>query len=264
MTETLTTTITLKDLRVNHAVIGTVTDQPPVVLLHGWGAAIDLVWGLAQHLNRYGYCVYALDLPGFGASDDPPQAWTVFDYATFVLAYLDANDLDRVHLFGHSFGGRLGLILGADHSDRLHKLVLSDAAGIRTPAPLTARIRLRVYKSVRDNLYRIGAHGLADRLHNAYNARYGSDDFQQASGVMRETFVRVVNEDLLPYAERVAVSTLLFWGDQDEATPLWQGELLEARIPDAGLVTYEGAGHYAYLERPAETARVMDYFFKQS
>jgi pimeloyl-ACP methyl ester carboxylesterase len=80
---------------------------------------------------------------------------------------------------------------------------------------------------------------------------------------MRETFVKVVNEDLLPYAARVQPATLLFWGDQDQDTPLWQGQLLEKTIPDAGLVVWEGAGHYSYLDRLADTVRVIDHFFKQ-
>ncbi len=63
--------------------------------------------------------------------------------------------------------------------------------------------------------------------------------------------------------ERVQASTLLFWGDKDEDTPLWQGRELEALIPDAGLIVYEGAGHYSYLERLADTVKTLDYFLKQ-
>jgi len=81
--------------------------------------------------------------------------------------------------------------------------------------------------------------------------------------VMRQTFVKVVNEDLRPFAMRVKCSTLLFWGDQDEDTPLWQGRALEKLIPDAGLIVYKGAGHYSYLERLSETVKTVDYFFKQ-
>jgi len=60
--------------------------------------------------------------------------------------------------------------------------------------------------------------------------------------VLRETLVKVVNEDLLPYAARVSRPTLLFWGDQDHDTPIAQGQLLEKTIPDAGLVVFDGAG----------------------
>lgn len=79
---------------------------------------------------------------------------------------------------------------------------------------------------------------------------------------MRETFVKVVNQDLLPHAARVQAPTLLFWGDQDEDTPLWMGQTLEKTMPDAGLIVLEGAGHYSYLERLGEFVRVVDHFFK--
>ena len=56
---------------------------------------------------------------------------------------------------------------------------------------------------------------------------------------------------------------LLLWGDRDEDTPLSQGRALEAAIPDAGLVVLEGAGHYSYLDRLADAARIMDFFYRQ-
>lgn len=256
-------TLTINNIRISEAITGD-EDAPPVVMLHGWGAHIDLVWPLAKVLAPQGYRVYAFDLPGFGESDPPPEAWSVHDYVRFVLAYLDHHGLERVYLFGHSFGGRLGLILGAEHPERIMKVVLADAAGIRTPVPIASRVRLGLYKGVRDGLKSIGMGRLSDRLRNWYNDRYGSTDFQAASGVMRETFVRVVGEDLRDYARRVTVPTLLLWGDQDTDTPLWQGRLLEKLIPDAGLVVYVGAGHYSYLERLTQSARVMRELYRSS
>ncbi len=236
----------------------------PILLLHGWGASLDLVQPLADRLGKLAYPVYAPDLPGFGQTAPPPVAWAVEDYARWVLAYMDSQQLDRVHLFGHSFGGRLSLILGADYPDRIGKIVLANSAGVREPAPLAVRLRLNTYKALRDGLRRVGLRPLADRLQTAYSQRYGSADYQQTSGVMRETFVKVVNADLLPYAARVRASTLLLWGDRDTDTPLRQGQKLEQTIPDAGLVVFKGAGHYSYLERLDETVRVMDYFLKQN
>jgi pimeloyl-ACP methyl ester carboxylesterase len=251
--------ITINDIPVNHAVAG---EGRPLLLLHGWGAHIALVWPLAQAMIPHGYRVYALDMPGFGQTPTPPTAWTVYDYARFVVAYLDAQGLEKVDVFGHSFGGRLGLILGADYTARIGKMALADAAGIKSPIPWPVALRLNVYKGIRDGLYRIGARTLADTLRAAYNKRYGSTDFQQVSGVMRETFVKVVNEDLRPHAQRVQRPTLLFWGDQDQDTPLWQGQMLEKLIPDAGLIVHKGAGHYSYLDALPETVRVLDYFLK--
>lgn len=255
-----TETITINGIELAERVEG---QGEALLLLHGWGANIGLVWPLAEAMIKHGYRCYALDMPGFGKSPEPPQAWTVHDYARLIIAYMDAHHLEQVYLFGHSFGGRLGLILGAEEGKRIKKMALSDAAGIRPKEAFWPAFRLRLYKAIRDGMMKIGLKPLAERLREAYNKRYGSADFQAVSGIMRQTMVQVVQEDLLSYAERVQPSTLLFWGSKDEDTPLWMGQLLEKSIPDAGLVVHEGAGHYAYLERLAETARVMDYFFRQ-
>ncbi|MBZ0302507.1 MAG: alpha/beta hydrolase [Anaerolineae bacterium] len=248
-------------LKIAHAVLG--SSGPAVVMLHGWGANLELMLPLAQRLVPFGYQVYVPDLPGFGKSEWPSEAWSVHDYANMALNYLDQNQMDVVYLVGHSFGGRLGLILGADHSARFRKMALIDSAGVRTPPALRNQLRLKGYRFGLNALRAVRLRAQADRLRTWYSDRYGSSDYKAATGVMRETFVRVVNEDLLPYAARVQVPTLLFWGDQDQDTPLAQGQLLEKTIPDAGLVVWEGAGHYSYLDRLADTARVIDHFFRQ-
>lgn len=253
-------TLTINGQTLSHTVTGE-SGAPPVVMLHGWGASLDLVWPLAQHLIPMGYRVYLPDLPGFGESAPPPVAWTVHDYARCVLAYADYHHLDSFHLFGHSFGGRIGLVLGAECPQRVRTLVLVDSAGVRPKTPFLSRARLGVYKTVRDGLTQVGLGRFSDRLRGWYNRRYGSADFQAVSGVMRKTFIHVVNEDLRPFAARVQPPTLLIWGDQDTDTPLWQARLLESLIPDAGLVVFPGAGHYSYLEHPIETARAMAALF---
>lgn len=251
--------IQLNNINIAEQIIG---KGNAILFLHGWGTNIGLISPLAEKLALSGFRCYMLDMPGFGKSDDPPEAWTVYDYAEFVIAYLDKHELDSIYVFGHSFGGRLGIILGSKYSHRIKKMALSDAAGIKQEAPLASRLRLNFYKTVRDTMYNAGLTSLADNLREKYNQRYGSSDFQQVSGVMRQTFINVVNEDLLPLASQVTVSTLLFWGDKDEDTPLWMGQKLEQEIPDAGLIVHKGAGHYAYLEKLVDTARTIDYFFK--
>lgn len=254
-----TTTITINGIEIAERVEG---EGEALLLLHGWGANIGLVWPLAEAMLKHGYRCYALDMPGFGKSLEPPQAWTVYDYAKLIVAYMDAHHLEQVYLFGHSFGGRLGLILAAEHGKRIKKMALSDAAGIREKEAIWPALRLKSYKAIRDGMFKIGLKALAESLREAYNKRYGSADFQAVSGIMRQTMVNVIHEDLLPYAARVQASTLLFWGSKDEDTPLWMGQTLEKSIPDAGLVVHEGAGHYAYLERLVDTVTVMDYFFR--
>lgn len=251
----------INGLQIAELIIG---EGPAILMLHGWGANIQLLQPLAQKLVPLGYRVYMLDLPGFGQSTPPPSAWTVSDYANFVIGYMDHHGLAQVYLFGHSFGGRLSLVLGAKHAERLIKMTLADSAGIRSQPNPNAQFRLKAYRFALNSLQKIGLNGPAQSLREWYNDRYASADYKAAQGVMRETFIKVISEDLLPHAAEVKVSTLLFWGDQDEDTPLWHGQKLEQTIPDAGLVVYEGAGHYSYLDRVDQTARVMDHFFKQT
>jgi pimeloyl-ACP methyl ester carboxylesterase len=232
----------------------------PIVMLHGWGASSRLMWGAALALARLGWKCCVPDLPGFGESAAPPTAWGVAEYAQFVLDYMDAVGVGRAHLIGHSFGGRLAIYLGANEPQRVEKVVLCNSAGIRKPP--SGGLRLRLYKAARTALQRLGAARLAAALQTAYNNRYGSPDFRAASGVMRETLVRVVNQDLSDTALRLNQQTLLFWGDQDTDTPLWMGQKLEKLIPDAGLIVFEGAGHYSYLERQGEFVRIVDHFLR--
>lgn len=233
----------------------------PVIMLHGWGASAELVLPLTQKLIPRGYTAHVLDLPGHGNSPEPPSAWSVMDYAQLVVAYMKHQDIARAHLFGHSFGGRISIVLGAEYPQMVDKIVLCDAAGIRPKTPPSKKMRLTAYKTIRDGLKFVGLHGLSDQLRGWYNKQYGSADFLATSGIMRDTFLRVVNQDLSEYAKRITTPTLLIWGENDQDTPLWQAKTLEKLIPDAGLVVYPNAGHYSYLEHPDQTAQAMHALF---
>ncbi len=230
-------------------------------MLHGWGANIDLLQPLALPLSRLGFRCFMPDLPGFGQSAEPAAPFTIFDYASFCIDYLDHHALPSAHYFGHSLGGRVGLILGADHADRIDKMTLSNSAGLHLPPSSFGRLRLKLYQNLRDALTAIGAPTLAQRLRRAYNQRYASVDFRNATPIMRQTLINVVNQDLLAYAGRVAVPTILIWGDNDQDTPLWMGRKLERAIPDAALILHNSAGHYAYLDFPDKTASIMRALF---
>ena len=98
-----------------------------------------------------------------------------------------------------------------------------------------------------------------DALENL-RRKNGSADYNAASPVMRRCLVLAVNEDLTHVFERVNVPALLIWGSRDDATPLSDAKLIEEKIPDAGLVVCEGAGHYSFLEQPYKCQRVIASF----
>ena len=97
------------------------------------------------------------------------------------------------------------------------------------------------------------------KLRDVVYDRIASDDYKQA-GPMRPTLVKVVNEDLTPLLSRIQVPTLLVWGTKDDAAPVAHAHTMERLIPDAGLVLFEGAGHFAYLDEPERFCRIVRHF----
>jgi pimeloyl-ACP methyl ester carboxylesterase len=234
----------------------------PVLTLHGWGASLRNFWPVAERLAPNGYQFHLLDLPGFGQTQLPPRPWGVAEYVHFVLAYLDGSGLDQVAILGHSFGGRISLMLAAEYPARVTKMVLADSAGLRPPPSVKFLVRHALTRTFRNTLDVLGLESLRTRLQAWYNRRYASLDYLTA-GPLRGTFLRIIDEDLASYAARIHAPTVLIWGDQDRDTPLWQGRKLEQLIPDAGLIVFQGAGHFAYQERLEDYVRIVDHFLSE-
>ena len=232
-----------------------------VVLLHGWGSNIKLFANLIDLLSAK-YTVVAMDMPGFGESEEPKTPWCVDDYVQFVIDFLKDYDAKEVTLLGHSFGGRVIIKMHSRESlpFKVKKVILVDSAGIMPPKSNKKSWRTRYYKMGKAVLSTKLVQKLApDALEN-FRKKMGSADYAAASPMMRQVMVKVVNEDLEPDLPNIKCPTLLVWGVNDTATPLSDGEKMEKLIPDAGLVRLENAGHYSFLEQQFTFNRVMCSF----
>ncbi len=235
----------------------------PVLLLHGWGANITLFDNLMNLLSAK-YKAVALDMPGFGQSQEPPTPWCVDDYVDFVLKFTKQQGLVPAVLLGHSFGGRVIIKMLSRKSPPFlpQKVILVDSAGIKPKRKLKTRLRVCAYKVSK----RILSMGVIKKLCpdalEKLRKKNGSADYNAASPLMRQCLVRVVNEDLTHLLPSIKVPTLLIWGENDTDTPLSDAHLMEKLIPDAGLVTLKNAGHYAFLEQQYTFNRVICSFLK--
>jgi pimeloyl-ACP methyl ester carboxylesterase len=234
-----------------------VAGDAPILVLHGWGAHIEAVAPILSALEGASDLI-ALDLPGFGESDPPPEAWDAAAYARFVTEFLDRLDVPRAHLVGHSHGGRIAIVLASEEHECVERLLLVDAAGIRPKRGLRYLRRVAVAKLGKAVAKVGGPPGR--RLQERMRARVASRDYLEASEAMRATFRAVIGEDLTGRLPRIAAPTLLVWGDRDEDTPLWMARRMEELIPDAGLVVLEGAGHYSYADAPGQFGAVARRF----
>jgi pimeloyl-ACP methyl ester carboxylesterase len=218
---------------------------PHVLLLHGWGGAIESFAPVLNDLQR-SFTVAAFDLPGFGHSSVPPVTWGSADYARLTLNIMEHLQLDRPHLIGHSFGGQVSIQLAATAPARVGKLILVCSAGIRTPPALATHLKRSAARLGKW----LAAHGggIGERLRTAIYHRVQSQDYASA-GPLRPTLVRVITEDLTPLLPRISAPTLLVWGAQDRDVPLAAGQVMARLIPAAQLAVFENAGHFAYLDQ---------------
>ncbi|NLV50525.1 MAG: alpha/beta hydrolase [Clostridiales bacterium] len=231
-----------------------------LVILQGWGTHAELYASLSARLSHI-MRVIVPDLPGFGQTREPPEPWCADDYADFVLDFLSALKISRAYLLGHSNGGRITMKLVTRPSGiSVPKIVLMDSSGIVPAKTPGQKLSLRLYKAAKALLStRIGTRlfpGTLDRLRE----KRGSADYKAASPLMRATMVKLVNEDFRTIMPMITQPTLLIWGDKDSVTPISDARIMEKLIPDAGIVTVSGAGHYSFLDRPEHVGRVLEYF----
>jgi pimeloyl-ACP methyl ester carboxylesterase len=241
-------------LNIHYQVMGEGKD---LVLLHGWGADSSVMAPMQEHFSAVAR-VINLDLPGFGSSEAPPKPWSIYDYADFVARFLAELGLYRPVILGHSFGGRLAIILGS--RGLAGKLILADSAGLVPKRGAKYYLRVYSYKLAKRIFSLPGLKKAAPQVLSLWLKSNPSSDYQAAEGVMRQIFVRVVNEDLRKYLPQIAVPTLLIWGEDDPATPLADGQLMEELIPDAGLAILPACGHFSFVDDSARFYAVVDYF----
>ena len=232
----------------------------PVILMHGWGCNHSTLKSIEAQLTP-GFKVYNVDFPGFGGSNEPSAVWGVEEYTSLIEEFARQEHIESPILLGHSFGGRVGILFAS--RNKVHKLILVDAAGVKPRRSLRYYYKVYSYKAMKHALLLLLGKKRSEAALNRYRAKVGSSDYSNASPMMRAILSKVVNEDLKSVMPKIACPTLLIWGANDTATPLADAKIMEKLIPDAGLVSFDGVGHYSFLENPYQFAAVLKSFLSK-
>jgi pimeloyl-ACP methyl ester carboxylesterase len=232
--------------------VGARYGSPPaeVVALHGWRRS-HADWDTVLA----GLDASAPDLPGFGGTKPPDGPWGALEYAEAVLPLCET---DQVVLVGHSFGGKVAVMLAAAHPERVKALVLTGVplflpAGQRKTTPTAA------YRAAR---WLNGRGLLSDERMERRRQASGSDDYRNATGVMREVFVRSIAE-VNDGTYRRALADIrcpveLVWGAGDTAAPPRVAEEAVGQLHDAHLTILDGVGHLTPTEAPAALREAVE------
>ena len=233
----------VKGINVNYQQYGKGDD---IILLHGWGQNIEMMEPLGNlFLDKYKITI--IDLPGFGLSDEPDYAYSVYDYVSLLEDLFKELKINNPILMGHSFGGRLSIIYASRNKTK--KLVLFGSPCVRHEYKSKKQNILKFFKKIK----------VLSPLANLMKKFVGSPDYKNATPLMREVLVKTVNEDLSECAKKINCPTLLIWGENDEAVPVNEARELEKLINDSALIILPGT-HYCYLEQIDRIHDILDNF----
>ena len=233
----------IKNVKINYKQYGEGED---VILLHGWGQNIEMMKPLGDNLADH-HRITIIDLPGFGMSSEPDYAYTIFDYANLIHELLESLNIKNPIIIGHSFGGRIAIVYASLY--QVNKMVLFGSPCVR-----------HEYKSFKQSLFKkMKKIKILKPIVNVMKKHLGSVDYRNASPLMREILVKTVNQDLSENAKKVKCSTLLIWGENDEAVPVSEAKELDDLLDDSALIVLPGT-HYCYLENLKQVINILYNF----
>lgn len=230
-----------------------------LLLLHGWGDSLHTFDSLVPLLDVNKRRVIRLDLPGFGKSERPKNAWELDDYIHFVQDFLEKIDVPNIAMIiGHSFGGRIAIKGLSSHNLKTDRLILIGAAGI-TPKKTFRDFGAKAVAKVGNVLTLLPPlYFWRKSLRRWFYRLLGSD--YESAGPLKDTFVNIVGEDLKEAALRISVPTLLIWGGNDSATPVSDGKKFAEIIPVSSFEVIPAAGHFIHQEKPRVVAELIKKF----
>lgn len=240
--------IKIMDIYINYE-FSDIKSDTTIVLLHGWGQNIKMMNPIKE-IFKNKFNILMMDFAGFGLSQEPTFSWSVYDYTDCLRKLIKYLKLNKIILIGHSFGGRIALIYASKY--KVEKLVCFASPYCKEINSLP--LKNRIYKRIKS----IKSLEWISRILQNY---IGSTDYKNASQIMKGVLVKTVNQDLSNDIKKIKCPTLLIWGNLDTAVPLKRAYEIEKMIKDSAVIVYDGATHYAYLERLNQIAVVLDNFF---
>jgi len=247
--------VDLKDCSIFYQQGGLKSSSTPILFLHGWGISAGPYQEVLELLAQQ-HALIAPDLPSFARSSYRNLIPDYDSYAKFLLSFLEALNLQQVHLVGHSIGGGIAITLSTLVPDKVSSLVLVDSTGIpsvsipeivpRRAIEMTAQISIPKLKLQLVDIPRVFS----------YNLLFNTGNVIQA-------LLLSLYKDLRHLFPKIKAPCLLLWSEKDLTTPLTVAQEMAAMIPDSRLVTVEEGCHEWGLWHPEKFASLVLDFIHQ-
>jgi len=240
------------------------------------------------------------DLPGFGKSDEPNGNWDLGDYVEFVdkfiknatresgfeliknilnksslkniinggfgsVSSVKTEEKKKSVLIGHSFGGKIAIRYAIKYPEKIDKLILTGAAGIKNKLTIKQKIFSILGKTGKLIFSFPVINNFQKPVYKIFSkiARSRKKDYYYASPKMKEIMKNILAEEITDYLDKIKTPTLLVWGKKDMTTPPSDGKLMNERIENSKLIITDDANHSLPYQKPKEFAKIVEEFIKK-
>lgn len=242
-------------------------DGPPLLILHGVDGGNEVLPfqdALAGHFR-----VLAPSLPGCGRTERPAWLDSVDDLAYFLLDLLEHWGLGEINVLGIGFGGWVAAEMAVRSQQRLGRLVLADAVGIKVSDRETSDVADMLVLGY-DDAMRLTWHDPQKAKGMRWPGAPGISD-EELTGALcaMETVSRLGwkpfmhNPKLLRRLQRIKRPTLVLWGDSDRVVSPDYGRAFHQAIPGSAFQSIPRAGHFPHRERSDDFVRAVTTFLLQ-
>ncbi len=226
----------------------------PLVFLHGGGTVegFDCFLPLAERFR-----VVVPYHPGFGLSGDPIGIDSVDDYVRHYVNLFAALGIERLVLFGHSWGGWVAATFAAAHPERMRGLVLAAPYGLDAPDHPLANISAMSAAQILASLTKDPA-VFAGKVPVPLDERFVAAqlrELQSAGRVMPGPFDPTLERKLAD----LTMPVLLLWGDDDQIVPVEHAEVWQESLAHCSAIVFPDKGHLLFHEDPEAVAAVSAF-----
>lgn len=222
----------------------------PIIILHGWNLSGDRFSPLGHVLRKKGYTVFTPDLPGFKTTTPLTRPYRLEDYVEYVANYLKKKRISTCGLIGHSFGGRVAILLAVQYPSMIKYLVLTGTPAIGKGLTIKETVYLIVAKSGKIVFSIFPLNYFYRFARKILYKMAGTWDYYHASGMLRQTFKNIISYKLEPLLPQITLPTLVIWGKEDKIVEEAIGKEVAKHIPKAQWVSVEHVGHNLPYTRP--------------
>lgn len=211
----------------------------PFLLLHGWGSNSTRWESVAKIISDKGYKVIVPDLPGFGKSSELQEPWDANKYIDWLEKFIIEIKIKDYLLLGHSFGGALASKIAIKKPQEVKKLFLVAAAVIREKTAKKGFLA-KLAKAIK--IFQFLPYFSFFRK-AVYKFIIRKSDYSYVEGIMKQTYLNIIKEDLSFKIPFIKVPTIIIWGDKDELTPIKDARIINEKVKNSKLFVIPDANH---------------------